>query len=124
MVVAMIEFPKMTGYIIYNPETKLFAKGTMSLKWSRVPKIWTGTGPLKTHLSQSMVYSNWAESSWTVSNAYVGCVVFEVITQKPAFDIYDYIHDYIIRSFKSSSRYYEGWSIIWPEGVDKPMRIL
>ena len=43
---------KFEGYVIYNPNTKLYSGGGTSTNWKKRPKIWTGRAHLSNHLNQ------------------------------------------------------------------------
>ena len=80
---------KYEGYVIFNPQTQMFAKGGYSTinRWSKRPKIWRNIGHVKNHLA---MYVNRAYNyvdgrqycKLHISSIYDGCEVVDINTDQ------------------------------------------
>lgn len=56
----------MKVYKIRDPKTGLFKRGGISVGWSKHGKAWSGTGPIRCHLSDCVKYGKGIDPSWEV----------------------------------------------------------
>jgi hypothetical protein len=95
-----IEIPKVVGFAVYNPSTKLWSRGGVCPKWGKKPKIWPSIGHFKNHLAQHIHVEYDYDENYKIrpvfiriNHYYSGCVLIDVSTnqQTKNFDILDYL---------------------------------
>ena len=91
-----MKFPKLEGYVIYNPSTGLYSKGGTMGVFATRPKIWSSVGALKNHLALyiNRHYENVftpersQKCSIIISKHYKGCNVINLVDGTEPFRIH------------------------------------
>jgi hypothetical protein len=78
------------AFVIYDPKTEKYSRGGMTPSWSKKPKMWSGWGPLKNHLSMFIqVEYVGKESSYlerkkkyvlTRYYPYTDCMIYDIVS--------------------------------------------
>ncbi len=93
---------KMEGYVIADPVTGLFSGGGMDSIMKKRGKVWANIGHLKNHLAQ-FVYQYYQQKEYSITTAaepYRNAKVYDIVSNKELFDVWDYLEKLAARKTK------------------------